>query len=190
MFASESRADSFCAVASHAAFLRAINVGRRQATKARLVSAFEACGFEDVSTFRASGNVLFTAPRKGKPKQAEMEKELEAELGFEVPVFVRSASQLANVAALDPFTPKQIKASKGKLQVAFLPKKPSKAKAAEVLALELPSDPLSLEGTELLWLPAAGTQESDLDLKALERALGPWTMRTMGTVEQIAEKLC
>ena len=66
----------------------------------------------------------------------------------------------------------------------------AKAKAAEALALELESDPLSLEGTELLWLPAAGTQTSDLDLKALERAVGPWTMRTMGTVEQIAAKLC
>ena len=177
-------------MASYAAFLRAINVGKRQATKDRLVAAFEACGFEEVSTFRASGNVLFEAPGKAKPKQAEMEAALEAELGFEVPVFVRSATQLAKVAALEPFSAKQLKASKGKLQVAFLPKKPAKAKVAEAMALELDSDPLAIEGTELLWLPAAGTQTSDLNLKALERAVGPWTMRTMGTVEQIAEKLC
>jgi uncharacterized protein (DUF1697 family) len=177
-------------MASYAAFLRAINVGGRTATKDRLVAAFEACGFENVSTFRASGNVLFEAPGGGKPKQAEMESALEAELGFEVPVFVRSAAQLAKIAALEPFSAKQLKASKGKLQVAFLPKKPAKAKAAEALALELETDPLSLEGSELLWLPAAGTQKSDLNLKALERVVGPWTMRTMGTVEQIAEKLC
>ena len=177
-------------MASYAAFLRAINVGKRQATKDRLVSAFEACGFEDVSTFRASGNVLFEAPGKAKPQQAEMEAALEAELGFEVPVFVRSAAQLAKIAALEPFTPKQVKASAGKLQIAFLPKRPSKAKAAEALALELDSDPLAIKGTELLWLPGAGTQTSDLNLKALERAVGPWTMRTMGTVEQIAAKLC
>ncbi len=145
---------------------------------------------KNVSTFRASGNVLFEAPGKAKPKQAEMESALEAELGFEVPVFLRSAAQLAKIAALEPFSAKQLKASKGKLQVAFLPKKPAKAKAAEALALELESDPLFLEGTELLWLPAAGTQTSDLNLKALERAVGPWTMRTMGTVEQIAAKLC
>jgi uncharacterized protein (DUF1697 family) len=177
-------------VASYAAFLRAINVGGRTATKDRLVAAFEACGFEDVATFRASGNVLFEAPGNAKPKQAEMESALEAELGFEVPVFLRSAAQLSKIAGLEPFSAKQVKASKGKLQVAFLPKKPAKAKAAEALALELETDPLSLEGTELLWLPAAGTQTSDLNLKALERAVGPWTMRTMGTVEQIAEKFC
>ena len=32
--------------------------------------------------------------------------------------------------------------------------------------------------------------DSELDLKALETALGPWTMRTMGTIEQIAAKHC
>jgi len=154
------------------------------------VAAFGACGFEEVSTFRASGNVLFEAPGNSKPKQAGMESALEAELGFEVPVFLRSAAQLAKIAALEPFSAKQVKASKGKLQVAFLPKKPTKAEAAEALALELESDPLSLEATELLWLPAAGTQTSELNLKALERAVGPWTLRTMGTVEQIAAKLC
>ena len=175
---------------SYAAFLRAINVGGRQATGDRLVAAFEECGFENVSTFRASGNVLFEAPGKAKPKQADMEAALESELGFEVPVFVRSAAQLSKIAALEPFSARQLKASKGKLQVAFLPKRPAKAKAAEALALELESDPIALEGTELLWLPAEGTQTSDLHLRGLERAVGPWTMRTMGTVEQIASKLC
>ena len=81
--------------------------------------------------------MLFEAPGKAKPKQAEMEAALEAELGFEVPVFLRSAAQLAKIAALEPFSAKQLKASKGKLQVAFLPKKPAKAKVAEAMALEL-----------------------------------------------------
>jgi uncharacterized protein (DUF1697 family) len=176
-------------MAKYAAFLRAINVTGRRATKDRLVAAFEACGFEGVSTFRASGNVLFEAPGRAKPKQAEMENALEAELGFEVSAYVRSAAQLAKIADLSPFTANQVKASKGKLQVAFLPRKPTQAQAKEALALELETDPLAIEGTELLWLPASGTQASDLDLRKLERAVGPWTMRTMGTVEQIAEKL-
>lgn len=176
-------------MAKYAAFLRAINVTGRRVTKDRLVAAFEECGFEDVSTFRASGNVLFDAPGKTKPNQAEVEEALEAELGFEVPVYLRSATQLEKITKLSPFMPKQIKASKGKLQVAFLPKKPPKARVNEAMALELESDPIAIEGTELLWLPASGTQTSELDLRRLERAIGPWTMRTMGTVEQIAERL-
>lgn len=177
-------------MARYAAFLRAINVTGRRVTKDQLVAAFEACGFVDVSTFRASGNVLFAAPGRSKPDQAAMEKALAAGLGFEVPVYVRSATQLARLADRSPFTPKQHEASSGKLQVAFLPKRPTQARAKEAMALELDTDPIAIEGTELLWLPPSGTQASDLDLKTLELAVGPWTMRTMGTVEQIAEKLC
>lgn len=92
------------------------------------------------------------------------------------------------MAVAEPFTAKQRDASKGKLQVAFLPKKPAGGKAKEALALAT-EEPLAIEGTELFWLPAAGLLDSDVDLRALERIVGPWTMRTMGTVEQIAEKL-
>ena len=36
------------------------------------------------------------------------------------------------------------------------------------------------------WMPIGGA--SELDLKAIERALGPMTLRTMGTIEQMAGK--
>ena len=42
------------------AFLRAINVGGHTVTMAQLRKEFEALGFEDVETFIASGNVIFT----------------------------------------------------------------------------------------------------------------------------------
>ncbi|HYH61018.1 MAG TPA: DUF1697 domain-containing protein [Solirubrobacterales bacterium] len=177
-------------MAAYAAFLRGINVSGRRVKKEELITAFEACGFDEVSTFRASGNVLFEAPGRAKPDAKEIESALEAELGFASQVFIRSAAQLAKVAGAKPFSPKQLSASKGKLQVAFLPKKPTKAKADKALALQLESDPLALGAAELFWLPAAGTQESELEQKALYGLLGPWTMRTVGTVEQIAAKLC
>jgi hypothetical protein len=41
---------------------------------------------------------------------------------------------------------------------------------------------------ELFWLPAGGVSDSKLDWKAIERALGATTTRTMGTIEQIAAK--
>src|SRR3990170_2410932 len=102
-------------MAAYAAFLRGINVSGHRATKDPLVSAFEACGLESGSTFRASGNVIFEAPARPKPDAKEMEAALLAELGFAVPVFLRSASQLAKVAASEPFSEKQLKASEGRL---------------------------------------------------------------------------
>jgi len=57
------------------------------------------------------------------------------------------------------------------------------------MALATPEDRLAIEGRELYWLPSGGISDSDLDLKALDAALGQGTMRTMGTIEQIAARL-
>jgi uncharacterized protein (DUF1697 family) len=59
----------------------------------------------------------------------------------------------------------------------------------KTLALATDEDLLAIEGRELYWLPSGGISESGLDLKAIDAALGAGTMRTMGTVEQIAAKL-
>jgi uncharacterized protein (DUF1697 family) len=61
---------------------------------------------------------------------------------------------------------------------------------ADALGMATDEDLLAIEGSELYWLPSGGISETDLDLKTLESGLGPWTMRTMGTVEQIAAKHC
>ena len=59
-----------------------------------------------------------------------------------------------------------------------------------MLALATDEDLLAIEGRELYWLPSGGISESDLDLKAIDKALGKGTTRTMGTIEQIAAKHC
>lgn len=173
---------------THVAFLRGINVGGHRVSKDRLVSAFEAVGLEDVSTFRASGNVLFSSG-SAKPDAAAIETSLEDALGYAVPTYVRSAKQVSAIAAREPFPAREVATSKGKLQVVFLLKRPAKGAAAKVLALQTDRDRLALEGTELFWLPSGGTQESELDLKAVDAAFGPSTHRTMGTVQLIAAKL-
>ena len=176
------------AMAMHVAFLRGINVSAHSASKEQLATAFERLGFEGVSTFRASGNVLFDAGPT-KPKAAPIERELAQELGYEVPVFLRSSAQVADIAGLEPFTRRQLAASNGKLQVAFLARSPVKPDREKALAMATADEPLALEGTELYWLPKGTMRESILDLKVLERLLGAWTMRTMGTVELIAKRL-
>ena len=72
----------------------------------------------------------------------------------------------------------------------MLPDAPSKLARKEALGMATDEDRLAIEGSELYWLPSGGMSESDLDLKTLESELGPWTMRTMGTIEQIAAKYC
>jgi uncharacterized protein (DUF1697 family) len=173
----------------YAAFLRGVNLGRnRRITNERLRGALEDLGYADVATFRASGNVVFD-PGAGEDAKAirdRVEAGLAESLGFEVVVFLRSAGQVKAIAARRPFPEDAPERPAGKAQVALLRGRPGRRAREAALELATEEDPLAIEGSELHWLPSCRMSESELDLKALESLLGPWTMRTMGTIEQIA----
>ena len=117
----------------YVAFLRGMNLGKRRIKNPELVKHFEAIGLEDVATFRASGNVVFVDPAGESESKLgkRLEGELDDRLGYDVAVFLRSAKEVAAIAARDPFDAKAIKASKGKPQVVLLGRKPTaKAKKA------------------------------------------------------------
>jgi uncharacterized protein (DUF1697 family) len=172
----------------YVAFLRGMNLGNRRIANDELRSHFEALGCEEVATFRASGNVIFA--KDGSPSELTdlLEDGLAEALGYEVPVFLRSAKELREIAANESFDASRLAASKGKLQVALLTKKPTAAATRKALALSNDEDRLAIEGRELYWLPSGGISESDLDWKAIEATVGPTTVRTKGTIDQIAAK--
>jgi uncharacterized protein (DUF1697 family) len=177
-------------MSKHAAFLRGINLGpRRRISGAELRSRFEEMGFRDVDTFRASGNVIFGADREPLAAMtARIEKGLAESHGFEVAVFLRRASEIRAIADQQPFARRLVDASKGKLQVALLSAKPAARARKAVLALATDDDKLAFGDRELYWLPSGGTRDSSLNFKAIEKLLGSTTMRTKGTVEQMATK--
>jgi uncharacterized protein (DUF1697 family) len=173
----------------YVAFLRGMNLGGRRIKNEDLRAHFEALGCEDVATFRASGNVIFASDGEPAPKlTARLEGGLADALGYEVPVFLRSARELLAIAAYEPFDARHVAASKGKLQIALLTKRPAAAAAKEALALSTEADRLAIDGRELYWLPDGGMSDSELDLKALAAVLGPTTIRTKGTIDQIAAR--
>jgi uncharacterized protein (DUF1697 family) len=175
---------------THAAFLRGVNLGaQRRASADRLRSVFEGTGFDDVATFRTSGNVVFGTGRESASKlTARIEKELAGELGFEVTIFLRTAREVRAIATEQPFPRADVEASKGKLQVALLPAKPAKKKREEILALATEEDRLAFGGRELYWLPTGGTRDAALNMGTIDKLLRPMTMRTKGTLEQLAAK--
>ena len=179
-------------VERYVAFLRGMNLGKRRIKNPELVAHFEAMGLEDVATFRASGNVVFVDPAgEAESKlQKRLEKELDERLGYDVAVFLRSAKEVAAIAARDPFDAKAITASKGKPQVVLLGRKPSAKAKKAVEALCPEGDLMVVEDRELHWLPTVGLSETEVDTKALDKALGKGTTRTAGTIEQIAAKYC
>ncbi|HEY2478535.1 MAG TPA: DUF1697 domain-containing protein [Solirubrobacterales bacterium] len=176
----------------YVAFLRGMNLGKRRIKNPELVAHFEAMGMEEVATFRASGNVVLVDPagQAESKLQERLEAELDARLGYDVAVFLRSAKEVAAIAARDPFPSAAIEASKGKPQVVLLGRRPSAKAKKEALALAPDGDLMVIEGRELHWLPSVGLSETELDTKTLDAALGKGTTRTAGTIEQIAAKYC
>ena len=166
----------------YAAFLRGINVGGTRVAKDDLCAPFLALGLEDVTTFRASGNVIFDGPKESPTKlAARIEKALADDLGFtKATTFIRTAAEMRALARDDPIPrePEQ------KLHVWFLLKKPP----AKVLELATDDDQLVIGKKELYWGPQGRMTDSELDLKAVEKLVGANTVRTKDTVDQIAER--
>jgi uncharacterized protein (DUF1697 family) len=177
-------------VARYAAFLRGVNLGpRRRASSADLRAAFEGLGFAEVATFRTSGNVVFDAGREAAARPTErIETALADSLGFEVAVFLRTAAEIRAMTARRPFERQLVESSKGKLQVILLARKPAAGVQKQVLALGTAADRLAFGDRELYWLPSGGTRDSSLDLKGAEQLLGATTMRTQGTIDELAAK--
>lgn len=172
------------------AFLRGINVGGHTVTNDRLAVLFESLGLEDVTTFLASGNVLFGADT-GDDEEALADRvaaHLEGGLGWPVPTFIRSADHLAAIASTDPFPDV---APGGKMHVAFLHGPLATAEQAEIRAFALDTDQVVFDGREMYWHLGTGRMmESGLGDPALARLLGDrWTVRTANTVQRIARKL-
>jgi uncharacterized protein (DUF1697 family) len=165
-----------------------MNVGGHRLTNDELRRHFEAMGFGGVQTFRASGNVVFEGERR-PPEQVreQIEIGLAESLGYAVPTFIRAAAEVRGIAAAAPFEAERLRTA-GKLQVALLVDEPSPAACADALAMAGDRDGLVFDGLEVYWLPSGGVLDSALDMTKLARLLGSMTVRTKGTIEQIAAK--
>ncbi len=172
------------------AFLRAINVGGRNVSMAKLRALFEGFGFDAVETFIASGNVIFTAPAKNAAGLTrKIETGLEQALGYEVRTFLRSEAALAAVVNYQPFAAARIRSAQA-FNVAFLTAPPTAAQAQAVLALRSTIDEFHINGREFYWLCEKRQSESKFSNAVLERTLKAGsTLRSMSTIKKLAAKL-
>lgn len=86
------------------ALLRAVNVGgTRKLPMNDLKALCETAGFVTVRTYIASGNVVFESGRSEAQVKATLETSLKAYAGKPVGVLVRTATEMAEVLAGNPF---------------------------------------------------------------------------------------
>ena len=175
----------------YVAFQRAINVGSHLVKMDRLRKLFEEMELADVSTFIASGNVVFrTDDTDADALERRIERHLEAALGYAVATFLRTEAELAEVAVAKPFPRAKAEAEGAILMAGFLHDAPPAARRRAVEALETPTDTLRVVGREVFWLRSVPMSETKITGALLEKTLGmPATLRNITTVRRLAAKL-
>ncbi len=174
----------------YVAFLRAINVGGRVVRMDRLKSLFEEMPLSDVATYIASGNVIFTAAaRAPAPLEAKIAAHLERRLGYAVPTFLRTPSELADVARARPFREVPLSNKGAALYVGFVSEAPASGVRKTLRGMKCATDEFEILGREVFWLCHKRMLESAYSGAQLEKALGtPATFRNINTVEKLAAK--
>ncbi len=89
---------------TYIALLRGINVGRNKKVEMnKLKTVFEDLGFQNVSTYINSGNVIFDCPQTNViTLDSKIEKGIAKAFGFSVPVVIRTAQNIQDVAKAVP----------------------------------------------------------------------------------------
>ncbi len=102
------------------AFVRGINVGGKTVKMAELKKMFESLGFGDVSTYKASGNVIFDSDESAPTITKKIESGLHKLIGSETHAILRTMDELKVLVAAGPF--RGVKAEPGtRLCVTFFP---------------------------------------------------------------------
>jgi uncharacterized protein (DUF1697 family) len=175
----------------YAAFLRAINVGGRVVKMELLRRVLADAGLAGVETFIASGNVLFESPVQDGPRlEAQIEKTLEATLGYRVAAFVRTIPELAAIARRKPFPHGDDEGTT--VYVAFLKAAPPAVARRALMAFKDDTNDFSLAGRELYWHsrgPFGGVGMRGFSGAMLEKTIGgEATLRNSSTVRKLAAK--
>ena len=174
------------------AFLRGINVGGHRVKMDRLRVLFEEMGFADVSTFIASGNVIFSAKSNDVDSLSTgIEQCLAERLGYGVATFIRTPAELASMAEFEPADPGKGEPSASSLYVVLL-QAPAAADLRSTLSgLSSEMDEFQFAGSEIYWLIQGKITESHFFGQKFEKATRgvPNTTRNITTIRRLVAKL-
>lgn len=174
---------------TYVALLRGINVGGHKIIKMELLrKAFEGMGFADVATYVQSGNVIFKGLTKETADLPErIEKMLLRRFETAVPVIVRSAEELGEVARNNPFL-KEPGIDVSKLHVSFLSGVPEKKAVKGLDAIVADADWFCCGGREIFLYCPNGIGGTKLSINAFEKILSVRaTTRNWNTVNRLSE---
>ena len=174
--------------AVYVALLRGINVGgKNRLAMTDLTAAFAEAGCADARTYIQSGNVVFRAPPRAAQRVPSVVAELVAERhGVTSPVIVRSAAELAEAVARNPFL--RAGADPTTLHVAFLADTPTPTQVAALDPARSPGDSFEVRGREVYLHFPNGVAATKLTNAYLDSKLATVsTVRNWRTVLKLLE---
>jgi uncharacterized protein (DUF1697 family) len=163
---------------SFVALLRAINVGGTgKLPMSDLRAICEELGFRAVRTFIASGNVVFTSRKSEAAIKAALEKRLQTYAGKPVGVLVRTAAEMAQALADNPFP----NAAPNRTMAVFLDDAPPADTMTSVRGRK--DEQIKLGRREIYIHYGEGMAKSKLVIAAAKAGTAP----NMNTVAKLAE---
>lgn len=136
---------------AHVALLRGVNVGgKNRLPMADLAAMFTKIGCGGVATYIQSGNVVFhadTALSARVPKA--ISKAITERFGFEAPVVIRTAEEIAMASRENPFLAAGVDPEK--LHIGFLADLPAEASVASLDPNRCPPDEFVVRGKDIFF---------------------------------------
>jgi uncharacterized protein (DUF1697 family) len=169
--------------------LRGVNVGGHNMIKMDALRAlYESLKLRNPQTYIQSGNIVFQTEASDLPKLAKkIEDAIKRQFGFRPPVILRTASELRDAIARNPFE-KRPGIDPAKLLVAFLTADPAPEARYKLLAIECEPEELRFSGRELYIYFPNGQGRAALKWAHVDKALKlAYTGRNWNSVTKLLE---
>jgi uncharacterized protein (DUF1697 family) len=169
--------------------LRGVNVGGHNKIKMEALRAlYESMRLRDAQTYVQSGNVIFRTDERDLARLARrIEDGIERKFGFRSDVILRTAAEMKEVIAKNPFA-KRRGIEPGKLLVSFLASDPGEEGREKIRQMKCDPEEMRVEGREIYIYFPNGAGRSKLNWAGLGKMLKtPATGRNWNSVTKMLE---
>jgi len=148
----------------------------------------EELGFANPRTYVQSGNVVFETKERNLPKLTKrIEDAIESTFGFQSDTVLRTAAEMRDTIARNPFAGRK-DVVPGKLLVVFLSGDPGAELKKAIDGIKDVPEEVVLSGREIFIYFPNGQARPTLKFAVIDRALKvSWTGRNWNTVTKLAE---
>jgi uncharacterized protein (DUF1697 family) len=174
--------------------LRGVNIaGHHQIKMDALRDLYESLGLRQAQTFIQSGNVICTAPARGVGRLSKrIEDAIEERFGFRCDVILRTATELREAIARNPFAERP-GIDPARLVLSFLSTDPDPEGCVKVQAMNIDPEELKIDGRHVYIYFPNGMARPKLSWHLIGKALKTCvTARNLNTVQKLlamAERL-